>query len=149
MQEEPAAATIITDTETLSAFCARLSSAPFVTVDTEFLRESTFWAQLCLVQMAGPDEAAIIDPLAEGIDLAPFYRLMQDERVVKVFHAARQDVEIFNNLRAMPRPLFDTQVAAMAAGKGRGMAPCSTPRWRPWRRASANRSPTTRCAGRC
>ncbi len=110
---------IITDTATLSAFCGRLSTAPFVTVDTEFMRESTFWAQLCLIQMAGPGEAAIIDPLAEGIDLSPFYRLMADERVVKVFHAARQDIEIFvKQADAVPHPLFDSQIAAMVCGYG-------------------------------
>jgi ribonuclease D len=110
---------IITDTEALAAFCRRLSQAPFITVDTEFLRESTFWAQLCLVQMAGPGEAAIIDPLAPGIDLAPFFALMADERVTKVFHAARQDIEIFVKLAgAVPHPLFDTQIAAMVCGYG-------------------------------
>jgi ribonuclease D len=110
---------IITDTEALAAFCERLSRAPFITVDTEFLRESTFWAQLCLVQMAGPGEAAIIDPLAPGIDLAPFFALMADERVTKVFHAARQDIEIFVKLAgAVPHPLFDTQIAAMVCGYG-------------------------------
>jgi ribonuclease D len=112
-------APIIADTQALSAFCDRLRSAPFITVDTEFLRESTFWAQLCLVQMAGPDEAAIIDPLAPGLDLAPFYALMSDERVLKVFHAARQDIEIFvKQAGAVPHPLFDTQVAAMVCGYG-------------------------------
>ncbi len=110
---------IITDTEALSAFCARLEGVPFVTVDTEFMRESTFWAQLCLIQMAGPDEAAIIDPLAPGLDLAPFYRLMADARVMKVFHAARQDIEIFvKQAGAVPHPVFDTQIAAMVCGYG-------------------------------
>jgi len=111
--------TILTDTAALAAFCGRLAQAPFITVDTEFLRESTFWAQLCLVQMAGPDEAAIVDPLAPGIDLAPFYALMADERVMKVFHAARQDIEIFvKQAGAVPRPIFDTQIAAMVCGYG-------------------------------
>jgi len=111
--------TIITDTETLSVFCARLAKAPFVTVDTEFMRESTFWAQLCLIQMAGPGEAAIIDPFAGGIDLAPFYWLMADEKVLKVFHAARQDIEIFvHQAGAVPHPIFDTQIAAMVCGYG-------------------------------
>ncbi len=119
MQRDLVDQTIITDTETLSAFCSRVSKAPFITIDTEFLRENTFWAQLCLIQMAGPEEAAIIDPLAEGIDLGPFYRLMADERVTKVFHAARQDIEIFvNQAGAIPKPLFDTQVAAMVCGYG-------------------------------
>jgi len=119
MQREVTQHPTITDTADLSAFCSRLASSPFVTVDTEFMRESTFWAQLCLIQMAGPDEAAIIDPLAEGIDLAPFFRLMADERVVKVFHAARQDIEIFvKQAGAVPHPLFDTQIAAMVCGYG-------------------------------
>src|SRR5688572_10062958 len=117
MEEE--AGHIITDTAALAAFCERLCNAPFITVDTEFLRESTFWAQLCLVQMAGPDEAAIIDPLAPGMDLAPFYAVMADESVTKVFHAARQDIEIFvKQAGAVPKPLFDTQVAAMVCGYG-------------------------------
>jgi ribonuclease D len=119
MDFEAGAPTIITETEALSAFCNSLSKASFITVDTEFMRESTFWAQLCLIQMAGPDEAAIIDPLADGINLAPFYALMADERVLKVFHAARQDIEIFvKQAGAVPRPIFDTQVAAMVCGYG-------------------------------
>ncbi|HYF22080.1 MAG TPA: ribonuclease D, partial [Caulobacteraceae bacterium] len=108
----------ITNSAELESFCARLSQAPFVAVDTEFMRETTYWPKLCLIQAASPDEAACIDPLAEGLDLAPFLRLLADEKVTKVFHAARQDVEIFNNLGVLPRPLFDTQVAAMAAGFG-------------------------------
>jgi ribonuclease D len=109
----------ITQTADLAAFCSRLATAPFITVDTEFMRESTFWAQLCLIQMAGPDEAAIIDPLAEGLDLAPFYELMADQRVTKVFHAARQDIEIFvKQAGAVPHPIFDTQIAAMVCGYG-------------------------------
>ena len=115
----PDAPTIIADTTALAAFCERLAKADVVTVDTEFIRESTFWSQLCLIQMAGPDEAAIVDPLARGIDLAPFYALMVDERVMKVFHAARQDIEIFvKQAGAVPHPLFDTQIAAMVCGYG-------------------------------
>src|SRR4051812_22704199 len=111
--------TITTDRETLSAFCDRLAKAAFVTVDTEFMRESTFWAQLCLIQMAGPGEAAIIDPFAAELDLSPFYRLMADEKVLKVFHAARQDIEIFvHQAGAVPHPIFDTQIAAMVCGYG-------------------------------
>jgi ribonuclease D len=111
--------TIIADTAALAAFCERMTRADFVTVDTEFIRESTFWAQLCLIQMAGPGEAAIVDPLAPGIDLAPFYALMVDERVMKVFHAARQDIEIFvHQAGAVPHPIFDTQIAAMVCGYG-------------------------------
>jgi ribonuclease D len=116
---DPDAQAIITETTALADFCRRLAGSPFVTVDTEFMRESTFWAQLCLIQMASPEEAAIIDPLAGGIDLAPFYALMADEQVTKVFHAARQDIEIFvKQAGVVPKPLFDTQVAAMVCGYG-------------------------------
>ncbi|WP_420469999.1 ribonuclease D [Brevundimonas sp. FT23042] len=110
--------TPITTTEALQDFCARLAHEPFITVDTEFMRETTYWPKLCLIQAASPTDAAIIDPLAEGIDLEPFLALLRDESILKVFHAARQDVEIFAKLGAMPRPMFDTQVAAMAAGFG-------------------------------
>jgi ribonuclease D len=110
--------TPITTTEALRDFCARLADQPFITVDTEFMRETTYWPKLCLIQAASPTDAAIIDPLAEGLDLEPFLALMRDESILKVFHAARQDVEIFVKLGAMPRPMFDTQVAAMAAGFG-------------------------------
>lgn len=119
MSQDSPAARIITRTDDLADVCRQLSDLPFVTVDTEFIRESTFWAQLCLIQIAGPEEAFIIDPLAEGIDLAPFYALMNNEQVLKVFHAARQDVEIFvKQAGAVPHPLFDTQVAAMVCGFG-------------------------------
>lgn len=110
--------TPITTTEALRDFCARLATAPFITVDTEFMRETTYWPRLCLIQAASAMDAAIIDPMAEGLDLAPFLDLMRDESILKVFHAARQDVEIFVKLGAMPKPMFDTQVAAMAAGFG-------------------------------
>jgi ribonuclease D len=114
---------IVTETEDLAALCAEYSSQPYVTVDTEFMRERTYWPQLCLIQIARPGDdpgaAAIIDPLSEGIDLAPLFALMADPNVVKVFHAARQDVEIFHNLGALvPAPMFDTQVAAMVCGYG-------------------------------
>ena len=110
---------IITKTDALESLCERLAKAGFITVDTEFMRDSTFWPKLCLIQVAGPDDEAIIDPLAEGIDLAPFYRLMADRNVVKVFHAARQDIEIFfHDGNTIPDPLFDTQVAAMVCGFG-------------------------------
>ena len=110
---------IITSTESLAAACTRLGGSPFITVDTEFLRETTFWPKLCLIQMAGPDEEMIVDPLAEGIDLAPFFELMANEAVLKVFHAARQDIEIVHHLAGViPKPLFDTQVAAMVCGFG-------------------------------
>ncbi|GGK35701.1 ribonuclease D [Salinarimonas ramus] len=110
---------LITDTDALAAACARLASHPFVTVDTEFMRETTYYPKLCLVQMASPDEGVLVDPLAPGIDLSPFLSLMANERVVKVFHSARQDLEIVWILgRLIPAPLFDTQVAAMVCGYG-------------------------------
>ena len=110
--------TPITTTEALRDFCAKLANQPFITVDTEFMRETTYWPKLCLIQAASPTDAANIDPLAEGLDLEPFLELLRDESILKVFHAARQDVEIFAKLGAMPKPMFDTQVAAMAAGFG-------------------------------
>ena len=111
--------TVITTTEALDAFCRSLEGTEYITVDTEFLREKTYWPQLCLVQIGGPDGAVAIDPLAEGIDLAPLFRVMADQSILKVFHAARQDVEIFWHLSgSIPTPLFDTQVAAMVCGFG-------------------------------
>ena len=111
--------TLIASTQDLTDLCHRLAAHPYVTVDTEFLRETTFWPKLCVVQLASDDEAAAVDALADGIDLAPLFALMADPHVVKVFHAARQDVEIFWNLAKMvPMPLFDTQVAAMVCGFG-------------------------------
>ena len=96
-----------------------MASYPFVTVDTEFLRESTYYPLLCVAQMASPEEALVIDALAPGIDLTPFFSLMADEKVMKVFHAARQDIEIvWNRAKLIPRPIFDTQVAAMVLGYG-------------------------------
>lgn len=110
---------MIETTAELAAACEKLATAPYLTIDTEFLRETTFWPQLCLIQMAGPDIAVIVDPLAAGIDLAPFFALMADTNVVKVFHAARQDIEIIYNLgKLIPHPIFDTQVAAMVCGFG-------------------------------
>ncbi len=114
---------IITTTEALAAFCATAATFPYVTVDTEFLRERTYYSRLCLVQLAHPgkgDEGAVlVDPLAEGLDLTPLYDLFRNPAVVKVFHAARQDLEIFVVDRGIiPAPLFDTQVAAMVCGFG-------------------------------
>ena len=114
---------MIKDSGTLAKVCADFANFPYVTVDTEFLRERTYWSQLCLVQMArpgdGPDDAVIIDPLVDGIDLGPLYELMANQNVIKVFHAARQDIEIFWNMgKVIPQPLFDTQIAAMVCGYG-------------------------------
>jgi ribonuclease D len=109
----------ITTTSELAAACSRMAEHRFVTVDTEFLRESTYYPLLCVAQMASPDEAVVIDALAPGIDLAPFYALMADERIMKVFHAARQDIEIvWHAAELIPHPIFDTQVAAMVLGYG-------------------------------
>ena len=111
--------TLIVDKAALAEFCARQSQAEYVTVDTEFMRDRTYWPELCLVQVAGPKEAAAIDPLAEGLDLGPLFELLANPSVLKVFHAARQDIEIFYKLMgAVPGPLFDTQVAAMVCGFG-------------------------------
>jgi ribonuclease D len=111
--------TVITDSDALAGFCARQGGTSFVAVDTEFMRERTYWPILCLVQVAGPEEAAAIDALAPGIDLMPLLALMEDRSILKVFHAARQDVEIFFNLSGtVPEPLFDTQIAAMVCGFG-------------------------------
>ncbi len=111
---------LITDTATLAALCARLATADFVTVDTEFMRENTFYPDLCLVQIAGGGEAAAVDPKAPGLDLKPLLDLMVDNHdVLKVFHAGGQDLEIVYNLTGKtPYPLFDTQIAAMALGQG-------------------------------
>ena len=114
--------TPITTTAELAAFCDRLRGQPFVAVDTEFMRETTYWPKLCLIQAAAGEAEAVIDPLAPDIDLSPFLAVMSDPGIEKVFHAARQDVEIFNNLGAIPRPLFDTQIAGMAAGFGEQIA---------------------------
>jgi ribonuclease D len=109
----------ITSTEALRELCERLGKADFVAVDTEFIRESTYWPILCLVQLAGPDEAALVDPLAPGLDLAPLLALMNDAPVLKVLHAGRQDIEILFHLTGrVPAPVFDTQLAAMVCGFG-------------------------------
>lgn len=120
MRTDPAPNTApITATEELSRFCASLATAPYVTVDTEFMRETTFWPMVCLIQVAGPEEARAIDPLAEGLSLEPLFELLRNRAVLKVFHAARQDLEIFTKLMGeVPAPLFDTQVAAMVCGFG-------------------------------
>lgn len=110
---------VITTTQELSAVCGRLAPAPYVAVDTEFVRETTFWPDLCLIQIAGGDDEALVDPLAPGLDLAPFFALMANTAVLKVFHAARQDLEIMHlRGKIIPAPIFDTQVAAMVCGYG-------------------------------
>jgi len=110
---------LITDSATLAALCERLAAEPYVTVDTEFMRERTYWPELCVVQLGGIADVAVVDALAPDLDLSPLGRLFADAQVTKVFHAARQDVEIFLQLfGAVPVPLFDTQVAAMVAGFG-------------------------------
>jgi ribonuclease D len=110
---------LISTTDDLAAVCARMAKHPFVTVDTEFLRETTYYPLLCVAQMASPDEAVVIDALATGLDLAPLFALMATESVTKVFHAARQDIEIvWNMAKTIPHPIVDTQVAAMVLGYG-------------------------------
>jgi ribonuclease D len=110
---------LITNTADLAAACERMSRHTYVTVDTEFLRETTYYPLLCVAQIASPDEAVVIDALAPDLNLAPFFELMANERVLKVFHAARQDIEIiWHQAKLIPRPVFDTQVAAMVLGYG-------------------------------
>src|ERR1044072_1832171 len=110
---------LITTTNSLAEVCGRLQRHPFVTVDTEFLRESTYYPKLCVAQMASTEEAVVVDALAPDIDLGPLFALMADQKVIKVFHAARQDVEIcWHEAGIIPAPLVDTQVAAMVLGYG-------------------------------
>src|SRR5882762_7781012 len=110
---------IVTETADLKALALELGRGPYVAIDTEFMRDTTYWPKLCLIQAAGPEVEAIIDPLAKDIDLKPFYDLMAAKSVVKVFHAARQDIEIFYHQGGViPDPLFDTQIAAMVCGFG-------------------------------
>jgi ribonuclease D len=123
--------TPITTTAELAAFCDKIKGQPFVAVDTEFMRETTYWPKLCLIQAAAPSAEATIDPLAEGSTSSPFLEIMRDERILKVFHAAAQDVEIFNNLQAMPQ-------AAVRHPGGRA-----------WPPGSASRSPMTPWCARC
>lgn len=111
---------LITETDVLAAFCARVGQTPFIAVDTEFMRENTYWPELCLIQVASETEAAAIDPMAPGLDLQPLLDLLVDKHdLLKIFHAGGQDIEIIYNLTGKtPHPLFDTQVAAMALGQG-------------------------------
>jgi ribonuclease D len=114
---------LIVDTEALADLARELRARPFFALDTEFLRETTYWPKLCLIQVAAEGVEALIDPLAPGLDLAPLFEALADERVVKVFHAARQDIEIFVRLMGTPpQPIFDTQIAAMACGHGDSIA---------------------------
>ena len=110
---------MITTTKQLKDLCARFAKHPFITVDTEFIREKTYYPQVCLIQLASPEEAVCVDPLAKGLDLAPLFDLFQNKKVIKVFHACRQDIEIFYHLsHQIPVPVFDTQVGAMVCGYG-------------------------------
>jgi len=110
---------IVTTTSDLTALCSDLRPLNYVTVDTEFMRETTYWPELCLIQLAGDGVEAIVDPLSDGLNLEPFFELMRDEDIVKVFHAARQDVEIIHHMSGhLPHPIFDTQVAAAVCGFG-------------------------------
>jgi len=119
LKDGPKRMTVVKDTQALSDLCDALATERYVTVDTEFLRDSTYWPQLCLVQVAGSNGPFAIDPLADDLDLAPFLELLANQAVLKVFHAARQDIEIFFHLTGnVPAPLFDTQVAAMVCGFG-------------------------------
>lgn len=112
---------ILATTEALADYCREIAGAPWVTVDTEFMRDKTYWPKLCLIQISAPEEGTevAIDPMADGMDMSPLFDIMRDERVLKIFHAARQDLEIFYNLTgSVPAPLFDSQVAAMVCGYG-------------------------------
>jgi ribonuclease D len=111
--------TLITESADLKAFCQRQAKAAYISVDTEFMRDTTYWPKLCLAQIGGPEEAAAIDTLAPGMDLSPLFDLMKNKKMLKVFHSARQDMEIFYLLmKGLPEPIFDTQVAAMVCGFG-------------------------------
>ena len=114
--------TLIADQAALDAFCQRMHGEGYVAIDTEFMRDRTYWPRLCLIQVAGADEAVAVDPLAPGLDLAPVLGLLADPAVLKVFHAGRQDLEIFWRLGQLPAPYFDTQIAAMVCGFGEEVA---------------------------
>ncbi|HVY99457.1 MAG TPA: ribonuclease D [Dongiaceae bacterium] len=119
VSHKPHIAGLIADSAGLAALCHRLAAEPFVTIDTEFLRDRTFWPQLCLIQLASPHEAAAVDALVDGLDLSPLIELLKNRAVVKVFHAARQDLEIFYHMMGeVPAPIADTQVMGMACGFG-------------------------------
>ena len=119
MNAKPDTIPLIETTRELDLFCSSVSGDSFVTVDTEFLRETTYYPKLCLIQIAGANTAALVDPLAAGLNLGSFFSLMANKNVIKVFHAARQDIEIILRLADLvPAPLFDTQIAAMVCGFG-------------------------------
>ena len=142
-----AAPALVTDTDALAALCGRLRAERFVTVDTEFMRERTYWPELCVVQLAGDSEVAVVDALAPGIDLAPLGELLADPNVLKVFHAARQDIEIFLlRFGAVPAPLHDTQIAAQVAGFGDQAMTRWPARWRGRRSTRRTASATGRRA---
>ena len=114
---------IVETTEELKVLCQDLNKQKFITVDTEFVREKTYFPDLCLIQIGWTDDAAIIDPLAKDIDLSSFFDVLTNQNVLKVFHSGRQDIEIFYNLSGkLPSPIFDTQIAAMACGFGVSVA---------------------------
>lgn len=110
---------LISTTESLITFCKKIENENFITVDTEFIREDTYWPKVCLIQIAGEQETALIDPLSSNIDLSPLFKIMKNDNIVKVFHSAYQDLEIFYLLmKDLPKPIFDTQIAAMVCGFG-------------------------------
>ena len=114
---------IITDTHHLETVCQRFATFPYMTIDTEFIREKTFYPEVCLIQIASPEEAFCVDPLASEINLQPLFDLLQNKNVVKVFHAASQDLEILYHLTGnIPTPIFDTQIGAMACGYGENVS---------------------------
>ena len=110
---------LVTNSGDLQSACCSLKQLDFITVDTEFIRDNTYWPKLCLIQVASDIGSFAIDPLSDKLDLSPFISLLTDKKVLKVFHSARQDIEIFFNLSSIiPNPLFDTQIAAMVCGFG-------------------------------
>ncbi len=152
---------MIETTAALAEACTELAKSEFITIDTEFLRETTFWPELCLVQMASPTLEVLVDPLAKGLDLTPLFELMANPDVVKVFHAARQDIEIIYHLGGLiPHPIFDTQVAAMVCGFGdsisydqlvqriKNVQIDKSSRFTDWSRRPLTEKQTGLCAGR-
>ena len=151
---------VVTRTSDLVAACKRFEDVDYITVDTEFIRDNTYWPHLCLIQIASKDEAIAVDPLSKELDLDPFLKLLTNGDVVKVFHAARQDIEIFFQLgETIPTPLFDTQLAAMVCGFGDsvgydtlvqrllGHAIDKSSRLSDWSRRPPDRAPNWLCTG--